>query len=536
MGRSRTFRFVVSSFVVTGLALLTLPGCVGDALVAATADAGSDSTPDRITPVDSTTKPDTGPTADGGADAGPAPDAGQDDAGQPDAGQPDATADAPLVPDAAPDATPDAVADAAVDAVIDSAPDVTLPASCSDGVKDGTETGVDCGGGVCSPCGVGGACRVNTDCLPGDGCDVNTFTCDANLCNDGIQDGAETDVDCGGNLCPQCTVGQRCLLTADCKPGEGCDKTNKVCDANKCNDGIKDGSETAIDCGGGTCPTCPVGDACGTNSDCTTNDCFQSFCVPVCVRATFGVTGGVVSQPIAAAGKYTVVAAGAQGAAGNVSGSGGLGATVTASFNLAAGATVQVVVGGRPGNAGGSDNGAGGGGSFAWLGATSTPLPAQPLVVAGGGAGGAGSGGSIPSGNGMGGAAGSNGGACGGAGGGGVGWLSAGGSSPNPGCGVTGGFGGQQWAGGAGISTGGNVGGTGGYGGGGGAGVFNSGLSGGGGGYTGGAGGSVGGPWGQGGASYVDGSAIAGSITETAASQSGNGSVTITGPISASCM
>jgi hypothetical protein len=35
-------------------------------------------------------------------------------------------------------------------------------------------------------------------------------------CTDGIEDGAETDVDCGGNACAPCAVGKKCLVDSDC--------------------------------------------------------------------------------------------------------------------------------------------------------------------------------------------------------------------------------------------------------------------------------------------------------------------------------
>lgn len=50
-------------------------------------------------------------------------------------------------------------------------------------------------------------------------------------CSDGIQNGDETGVDCGGSVCPACP---------------------------SCNDGIQNGDETGIDCGGSTCPPCPA--------------------------------------------------------------------------------------------------------------------------------------------------------------------------------------------------------------------------------------------------------------------------------------
>ena len=52
--------------------------------------------------------------------------------------------------------------------------------SCTDGIRNGNETGVDCGGPDCSPC------------------------MTAPTCSDGIQNGNETGVDCGGPDCAPC--------------------------------------------------------------------------------------------------------------------------------------------------------------------------------------------------------------------------------------------------------------------------------------------------------------------------------------------
>jgi len=52
-------------------------------------------------------------------------------------------------------------------------------ATCDDGIQNGTETGVDCGGD-CAPC---------------------------PTCDDGIMNGEEEGVDCGGPDCPPCYVG-----------------------------------------------------------------------------------------------------------------------------------------------------------------------------------------------------------------------------------------------------------------------------------------------------------------------------------------
>lgn len=51
---------------------------------------------------------------------------------------------------------------------------------------------------------------------------------DGPTCSDGIKNDTETDVDCGGAICSGCSLGNTCLINADC--GEG------LCDAGTCAD------------------------------------------------------------------------------------------------------------------------------------------------------------------------------------------------------------------------------------------------------------------------------------------------------------
>jgi hypothetical protein len=46
--------------------------------------------------------------------------------------------------------------------------------------------------------------------------------CRAATCTDGVANGTETDIDCGGGACPTCGPGQRCSMASDCSGG-GCD-------------------------------------------------------------------------------------------------------------------------------------------------------------------------------------------------------------------------------------------------------------------------------------------------------------------------
>ncbi len=83
-------------------------------------------------------------------------------------------------------------------------PNGAAPPTCTDGLQNGDETGVDCGGSNCPAC--------------------------PPTCTDGIQNQDETGIDCGGSSCPACP---------------------------SCSDGIQNQDETGVDCGGATCPTCP---------------------------------------------------------------------------------------------------------------------------------------------------------------------------------------------------------------------------------------------------------------------------------------
>jgi hypothetical protein len=93
-----------------------------------------------------------------------------------------------------------------------------------------------------------------------------------------VQDGSESDVDCGGDVCAPCGTGLRCDgLDANC--------VTKVCRNNicappdlACTNGKQDQQETDIDCGGPTCPGCAPGKKCLTNGDCFFNQCLNGIC------------------------------------------------------------------------------------------------------------------------------------------------------------------------------------------------------------------------------------------------------------------
>jgi hypothetical protein len=146
--------------------------------------------------------------------------------------------------------------------------------SCSDGIKNGTETDVDCGGS-CGPCGDGKGCVAAADCTSGD-CINGQCGKLPQACGDKKQDGDETDVDCGGQVCARCDDGKKCSAASDCK-SDSC--VGGVCKAASCSDKIKNGNETDVDCGG-SCPKCATGKTCGTTADCAAGVCIGGKCSP----------------------------------------------------------------------------------------------------------------------------------------------------------------------------------------------------------------------------------------------------------------
>jgi len=95
-------------------------------------------------------------------------------------------------------------------------------------------------------------------------------------CANGILDGDETDIDCGGS-CNPCLNGMSCLTNEDCISGF-CN--NGVCaeqEQDHCSNNVLDGDETDIDCGG-SCNPCLNGMSCNTNEDCVSGLCDQGIC------------------------------------------------------------------------------------------------------------------------------------------------------------------------------------------------------------------------------------------------------------------
>lgn len=169
-------------------------------------------------------------------------------------------------------------------------------ATCADGTRNGMETDVDCGGDACGPCGPGKGCTLDGDCATlacqGGSCaavpvDPGCVASDQPTCNDCLKNGLETDLDCGGDDCAPCGPGAACGTDGDCET-LSCDlgicaalPLDPGCEASDqptCNDCVMNGLETGIDCGGDACGPCGPGETCQYDGDCASTHCTAGVC------------------------------------------------------------------------------------------------------------------------------------------------------------------------------------------------------------------------------------------------------------------
>jgi hypothetical protein len=168
--------------------------------------------------------------------------------------------------------------------------DVCHDVAPADGVKNGDETDVDCGGTKAPACTDNKGCLVAPDCT--------SSVCVGGICQppsptDGVQNGDETGKDCGGAKAPKCPAGEGCNATADCDKVK-CDTVMKKCLPAAHDDGIRNLDETGIDCGGPTMTVarCPTGEGCAAVTDCDNVLCngMSKLCDPP--TATDGLMNG----------------------------------------------------------------------------------------------------------------------------------------------------------------------------------------------------------------------------------------------------
>jgi hypothetical protein len=286
-------RSLFTSFLLTGPAVWAAGACSS----ASTAPPEMMGTfPDASMPgVDATMKKKPPPKKDGGHEGkkDAAEDAKKGDAKAGDAKAGDAKASDAKAGDAKKsDAkTTDAkAADAKSDALVDAAPDAPLPGDAATNAP--CTSPVQCASHVCAEMTVvvndAGVAHDAGNCLD------HTCVCQASSCTDGVKNGMETDVDCGGNCPRKCVDGEMCLVGSDCVAGVCGGVPNQdggagaTCQPPSCTDGVKNGTETDVDCGssgkcppGETCQTCPgctTGEACTMGGDCTSTICNGSTC------------------------------------------------------------------------------------------------------------------------------------------------------------------------------------------------------------------------------------------------------------------
>lgn len=123
------------------------------------------------------------------------------------------------------------------------------------------DSAADCASGVCQE----GACQMAT-------------------CSDGVHNQDEVDADCGGR-CGACPERARCTQPGDCSTGicgaAGCaEGVALCCQGPVCSDGVLNGTEVDLDCGGSdpACARCDVGRACLVGGDCVSGVCAAQGC------------------------------------------------------------------------------------------------------------------------------------------------------------------------------------------------------------------------------------------------------------------
>jgi len=123
------------------------------------------------------------------------------------------------------------------------------------------------------------------------GTDSNGPTDSGGDCDNGVRDGDETDVDCGGSCAAECGMGEGCAQDDDCESND-CDPDAGTCGAGDsgggsgsgtaadgtagggaCDDGMQNQDETDVDCGGTCGASCEGGEDCSDNGDCVSDAC-----------------------------------------------------------------------------------------------------------------------------------------------------------------------------------------------------------------------------------------------------------------------
>jgi hypothetical protein len=128
-------------------------------------------------------------------------------------------------------------------------------------VKDATDPDNECPSSLASTCGTTGWCKAGA-------CEYHPSgtVCAAGSCSGSTQTLADT---CSGT--GTCTDNG----TVSCGAGYVC--ASGACQS--CSDGLKNGAETDVDCGGsGGCGKCQNGKKCTLPNDCSSGSCVDGYC------------------------------------------------------------------------------------------------------------------------------------------------------------------------------------------------------------------------------------------------------------------
>lgn len=142
--------------------------------------------------------------------------------------------------------------------------DTATPANCDDGLQSGDQTDVDCGGPNCPPCSLGKMCHVGDDCQTG-------------VCDQTGQENVCVESSCDPEECPE----QQVCYQDDCHPS--CDNDAGCPPDALCSDGVCLDPCEEIDCPGDqSCYRGSCYDSCDLQTDCDSEHrCAKEACVPL---------------------------------------------------------------------------------------------------------------------------------------------------------------------------------------------------------------------------------------------------------------
>lgn len=141
-------------------------------------------------------------------------------------------------------------------------------------------------------------CTKSSDC-PGVDMPCYARRCENSKCSYGPRPAGFVCNANGGQLCDGAGGCVNCLTDNDCGNGQ-C--VNNSCVMPSCNDGLKNGNESDVDCGG-SCGVCAQKDTCNSSTDCSTGLCLQGQCRTCsedndCATDTFCTFGHCVADRV----------------------------------------------------------------------------------------------------------------------------------------------------------------------------------------------------------------------------------------------